>query len=158
MFIVVLKKNSLKFAKNIWEEYIYKLGWKWPKIKSVQRLSMEYCKSSRGGDQLLFEGFRYQVNRRGNNGKVFWRCHNRNCPGRIVVEHETVGSKTQHSHQPDNNSDNVKNLISTLRTQCQESVDTIPKLYNDMLVTICSYLTSMSTPLCLWIMCYYKVL
>ena len=35
---------------------------------------MEYIKLSRGGT-VLYEGFRYQINHRGTNDRIFWRCH-----------------------------------------------------------------------------------
>ena len=39
-------------------------------------LSMEFISTTPGGRSLIYEGFRYHVDRRGRDGRNFWRCNN----------------------------------------------------------------------------------
>ena len=73
---------------------------------------MEYIKSSRGGT-VLYEGFRYQINHRGTNDRIFWRWHDRQCKGRLSTQNDQVLRSTPHNHtsiQVDNNIEQLKHV------------------------------------------------
>ena len=97
---------------------------------------MEYCKTQLGAEQLLYEGYRHQKNRNGTNGKVFWRCHDRLCTGRVIVQNGPVVNKTEHSHPPSLASNHVEKYIRQTQDKCTTTTDTIPNLYNDILTDI----------------------
>jgi hypothetical protein len=74
---------------------------------------MEYMKWFRGGTVLLYEGFRYQINRRGTNDRIFWKCHDRQCKDRLSTQNDQVLSSTPHNHpsnQVDNNIEQLKHV------------------------------------------------
>ena len=58
---------------------------------------MSVVKSSKGKDQLLFEGFRF---RRANKSQVTWRCVLNCCAGCLNFNSNTYVILTDHSHAP----------------------------------------------------------
>ena len=50
--------------------------------------------------QLVFKGFRYVRN--SSAGKAsYWRCENRDCPGKLTTDEElNVRNAHEHSHEP----------------------------------------------------------
>ena len=58
---------------------------------------MSIVESSKGKDQLLFEGFRY---RRANKSQVTWRYVLNRCAGRLNFNSNTYVILTDHSHAP----------------------------------------------------------
>ena len=61
---------------------------------------MSIVKSSKGNDQLLFEGFHY---RRANKSQVTWRCVLNRCAGCLNFNSNTYVILTNHSHAPNPN-------------------------------------------------------
>ena len=47
---------------------------------------MEFVTTTRGARSLIFEGYRYIINRRGRDDRIFWRCAiSRSCSGGLTV-------------------------------------------------------------------------
>ena len=97
---------------------------------------MKYTTTQRGGRVLLFEGYRYQVNRKGKEDRIFWRCHNRQCPGRLSTQGETVLSSKPHDHPSDNIDNAVEKVKAQLRKDARDKTVPIPQLFNDALAEL----------------------
>lgn len=68
---------------------------------------MSIVKSSKGKDQLLFEGFRY---RRANKRQVTWRCVRNSCSGCITLRNDKYLILTDQIH-----AQNPEELVSIER-------------------------------------------
>ena len=113
--------------------------YKGQKTKLVIQSIMEYIKSSCGGTVLLYEGFRYQIDRRGTNDRIFWRCHDRQCKGRLSTQNDQVLSSTPHnypSNQVDNNTEQLKHVA---RENAKTSTEPVPAIFNDIVVHVAQY-------------------
>ena len=65
---------------------------------------MEFVTTIRGARSLIFEGYKYIINRRGRNDIIFWRCAiSRSCSGGLTtINNEIASSRAgEHSHPPD---------------------------------------------------------
>ena len=61
---------------------------------------MDFITTKRGVRSLIHEGHRYTLNRRTADGQTYWRCIDRNCPGRAItdVNDQLVYRNDKHSH------------------------------------------------------------
>ena len=64
---------------------------------------MEYITTKTGGRALIYQGHRYVINRRGQDGRIFWRCAvSRPCSGSVTTILNVILSQQYiHSHRPD---------------------------------------------------------
>ena len=64
---------------------------------------MEYITTKREGRALIYQGHRYVINRRGRDGRIFWRCAvSRLCSGSVTTtSNEILSQRDIHSHPPD---------------------------------------------------------
>ena len=64
---------------------------------------MEFITTKRGARAIVYEGHKYVLNRRGRDGRIFWRCgRNRSCSGSLcTLEDEIISQKDTHNHPPD---------------------------------------------------------
>ena len=60
-------------------------------------------RTKRGARTLVYRGHRYVVNRRGHDGRIFWRCgKSRSCSGSITtLDDRIVSQREDHNHAPD---------------------------------------------------------
>ena len=75
---------------------------------------MEFVKTKRGARALLHEGYRYVINRRGRDERIFWRCSkSRTCSGSLcTLDDQIISSrKDQHNHPPDEAETVVEEVI-----------------------------------------------
>lgn len=100
---------------------------------------MEYIKLSRGGTVLLYEGFRYQINRRGTNDRIFWRCHDRQCKDRLSTQNDQVLSSTPHNHPSNQVDNNIEQLKHVARENAKTSTEPVPAIFNDIVVHVAQH-------------------
>ena len=93
---------------------------------------MEYFKTQKGGTGLIYDGFKYVVNRK-TTSKTFWRCSDRKCLGRVTTEGSTVKITAEHCHPPNEAKLEAGKLNIKLKSKAKESTAPIPKLNNEML-------------------------
>ena len=64
---------------------------------------MEYITTKRGRRALIYQVHRYVINRRGRDGRIFWRCAvSRLCSGSVTTMlNEILSQRDIHSHPPD---------------------------------------------------------
>ena len=58
---------------------------------------MDYFKTQKGGTGLIYNGFKYVVNRK-TTSKTFCRCSDRKCSGGVTTEGTTVKITAEHYH------------------------------------------------------------
>ena len=47
--------------------------------------AVEFVTTKQGARSMLYEGYKYTLNRCGNADQTYWRCVNRSCPGRVTL-------------------------------------------------------------------------
>lgn len=61
-------------------------------------MDVEFVKTQKGKDALVFEDYKYCLQRKNLNGTSAWRCSKywtRNCRAAVLVDEGRVKSKTQ---------------------------------------------------------------
>ena len=100
---------------------------------------MEFVTTSRGARALVYEGNIYNINRRGRDGRIFWRCaKNRSCGGSITSLDGTILSTRvdKHNH-PSNEAEMISiKSIDKMKISVKETVDPIPSIYQKNMVEI----------------------
>ena len=62
---------------------------------------MKFVNMTRKGLSLIYDGYKYVLNRRGRNDRMFWRCaKNRSCNGGLTTMNDEIVS-SEHKHPPD---------------------------------------------------------
>ena len=64
--------------------------------------AVEFVTTKQGAISMLYEGYKYTLNRHGNTGQTYWRCVNRSCPGRMTldIQDRAQSVNEKHFHQP----------------------------------------------------------
>ena len=95
---------------------------------------MEIITTQKGGEALIWQGYKFTLNRTMANGEKYWRCSKRSCPARLTSEGVEVALQTNgHNHATDAQ---VKKVKHNLKMRAREEVTLIPSIYNDALVGI----------------------
>ena len=77
---------------------------------------MEFITTQKGGQCLLWRGYRFVVNRNMDNGRIYWRCSKRTCPARVTTQGEELLQQTNgHNHAVDETDSRVEQIRSNLR-------------------------------------------
>ena len=100
---------------------------------------MEFVTTTRGARSLIFEGYRYVINRRGRNDSIFWRCaKSRSCRGSLTtIKGEIVSSRaSEHTHPPDGAEMTACKAVEIMKTKVKETIDPIPAVYQQQLVEV----------------------
>ena len=89
------------------------------------------------GAALIWQGYKFTLNRTMANGKKYWRCSKRSFPARLTSEGVEVTQQTNgHNHAIDGVEAQVEGVKHNLRKRAREEVTPIPSIYNDTLVDI----------------------
>ena len=94
---------------------------------------MEFVKTKRGARALLNEGYRYVINRRGRDERIFWRCSkSRTCSGSLcTLDDQIISSrKDQHNHPPDEAETEVEKIVDSMKDKVRTTAQPIPAVYN----------------------------
>ena len=88
---------------------------------------MEFVKTQRGARALLHEGYRYVVNRRGRDERIFWRCgKSRNCSGCLcTLKDEIISTNDNHNHPPDEASNEVDKIVDSIKGKVRTTAQPI---------------------------------
>ena len=95
---------------------------------------MEFVKTKRGARALLYEGYRYVINRRGRDERIFWRCSkSRTCSGSLcTLDDQIISSrKDQHNHPPDEAETEVEKIVDSMKDKVRTTAQPIPAIYNE---------------------------
>ena len=93
---------------------------------------MEFVTTTRGARSLIYEGYKYVINRRGRDDRIFWRCaETRSCSGGLTsINSEIVSSRAnEHSHPPDEAEVTAYKAVDKIKTKTMESIDPVPAIY-----------------------------
>ena len=97
---------------------------------------MEFVTTQRGARSLIYEGHKYLINRRGRNGRIFWRCaKSRQCKGAVTTkEDEIVSSRADEHNHPPNEAEIIASMtVEKMKKQVQERIDPVPAIYQQQL-------------------------
>ena len=98
---------------------------------------MEFITNQKGTQSLLWDGSRFTVNRKMDNGMIYWRCCKRTCPARVTTQGSDILTQTNgHNHAVDPIEAKVETIKSNLRKRVREEVTPVPRIYNDALVEL----------------------
>ena len=100
---------------------------------------MEFISTNRGARALVYEGYKYQINRRGLDGRIFWRCSkSRTCSGTLTtLNGEIISNRAdQHSHPADDSEISACKTLETIKTTIRESIDPVPSIYQRSMIEI----------------------
>ena len=65
---------------------------------------MKFVDITRKGLSLIYDGYKYVLNRRSRNDRMFWRCaKNQSCNGGLTTMNDEIvsGRASEHKHPPD---------------------------------------------------------
>ena len=96
---------------------------------------MQFIATKRGGRALSYGGYRYVVNRRSRDGRIFWRCgRSRDCSGSITTLIDiTITSQKSHNHPADQAEIEGEKIVVEMKKSAKNSVRPIPTLYHKKL-------------------------
>ena len=98
---------------------------------------MEFIKTQKGGEALIWDGAKFTLNRDMENGTKYWRCGKRSCPARITTDGTELLQQTNgHNHAIDGVEAQIDRVKDRLKKRAREEITPIPTIYNDTLVDI----------------------
>ena len=99
---------------------------------------MEFITTKRGARAIVYEGHKYVLNRRGRDGRIFWRCgRNRSCSGSLcTLEDEIISQKDTHNHPPDDAEIQAEKIVSSIRAKARDTIRPIPAVYHEEIQAI----------------------
>jgi hypothetical protein len=97
---------------------------------------MEFITNQKGNKSLLWNGSRFTVNRKMDNGTIYWRCCKRSCPARVITQGSELLAQTNgHNHPVDPTEVRVEEIKSNLRKSVRE-LTPVPRIYNEALIEL----------------------
>lgn len=62
----------------------------------------EFSLTKRGARCLKHKGYQYKLNKRGDNGRTYWRCVDKGCTGRAILSgnYDVLNTNNNHNHHP----------------------------------------------------------
>ena len=97
---------------------------------------MEFVTTTRGGRALIYEGYKYVLNRRGRDDRIFWRCgKSRSCSGALTtIENEIVSSRAHEHNHPPNEAEMIAcKAVEGMKQAVKEKIDPVPAIYQEHL-------------------------
>ena len=78
---------------------------------------MEFVNTKRGARALVCDGYKYVINRRGHDGRIFWRCgRSRGCSGSVcTLDDEILSRNDIHNHSSDEGELEAEKVVDTIR-------------------------------------------
>ena len=92
---------------------------------------MEFITTKRCARAIVYEGHKYVLNRRGRDGRIFWRCgRNQSCSGSLcTLEDEIISQKDTHNHPPDDAEIQAEKIVNSIRAKARDTIQPIPAVY-----------------------------
>ena len=94
--------------------------------------TMEFSTTQRGAQLLIYNGYMYIINRKAQDGRIFWRCQkSRQCNGGITtLGDQIVSQRNTHNHSFNPAEIRVQKIKANLNKKAQETVQPIPAIYS----------------------------
>ncbi len=102
----------------------------------VTEVNMEYITTKRGARAVVHAGHKYVLNRRGRDGRTFWRCgQSHSCSGSLSTRNdEIVSQKDTHNHPPNFAEIEVEKVVCAMKAKARATVR--PAVYHDEIQAI----------------------
>ncbi len=96
---------------------------------------MELTTTTRGARTLLYQGYKYTLNRRTADGHIYWRCHDRSCYGRAATDSsdQLVSCNQKHTHRPATTETALEKVKQKMKKRAREETTPIPTIYHEAL-------------------------
>ena len=80
----------------------------------------------------------YVINRKGRDGRIFWRCaKSRSCSGGVTtLDNVVVSNRAKHNHPVDTAEIKAHKIKSRLKTKAQETAQPLPALYSQEVLQV----------------------
>ena len=91
---------------------------------------------TRGGRALIHEGYKYVLNRRGRDERIFWRCGKSCCcSGALTtINDDIVSSRASEHNHPPNDAEMIPcKAIESMKQAVKDKIDPVPALYQQQL-------------------------
>ena len=93
--------------------------------------TLEFIKSQRGALKLVYEGYIYQKDKAGKEGKVYWRCVDRRCQGRVTTQDErSIISSKEHNHAGDAAQVEVQKCRDSMKRNAIDTEETLAAIFS----------------------------
>ena len=117
-------------------------------LYSCKTVIMEFISTKRNGRALLYQGYKYVINRRGWDGRIFWRWgQSIPCSGAMTtLEDEIVSQWDIYNHPPDEAELQAEKIVNKLKIAVKESIRPIPSIYHDHFQEITMLLNKEKVP------------
>jgi len=93
-------------------------------------IEVEYVTSTKGTQQVLYEGYLHNKNRT-TQTSVHWKCVIRTCKGRVTTVGNYIRNSSPHAHPPEDSS-SIR-FMSNIRKRAREETTPMPTLYREEL-------------------------
>ena len=91
--------------------------------------------TKRGARSLHSRGI---LNRWGREGQSYWRCVDRNCPGRVSTDENDalIFENNAHNHQPNVTEIAVGKIVDAMKERAKAETTSIPRIYQETMQRI----------------------
>ncbi len=95
---------------------------------------MEIVKNRKGKNEKILDGYRFQKIRDGQFGKSYWRCENKICVCRLVVEDEEVSKQSGFPHNHGAPSVTVSRMkaINRMRERARSELTPLTRIHQEV--------------------------
>ena len=106
-------------------------------LHNMLTIRMEFITNQKGNKSLLWNGSRFTVNPKMDNGTICWRCCKRSCPARVTTQGSELLAQTNgHNHPVDPTEVRVEEIKTNLRKKVREEFTPVPRIYNEALIEL----------------------
>ena len=106
-------------------------------LRNMLTTTMEFITNQKGNKSLLWNGSRFIVNRKMDNGTIYWRCCKRSCTARVTTQGSELLAQTNgHNHPIDSTETRVEEIKGNLRKRAREELTPVPRIYNEALIEL----------------------
>ena len=94
---------------------------------------------TRGRRALIHEGYKYVLNRRGRDERIFWRCAKSHCcSGALTtINDDIVSSRASEHNHPSNDAEMIAcKAMESMKQAVKDKIDPVPALYQQQLIKL----------------------
>ena len=98
---------------------------------------MEWCVTEKGKRLLILNGYSYTFEKHGVDDKVFWRCRDRSCKGRLHTRGERIAvDPSEHNHVPSYSKLSATKAVAAIKRRAKDSEESSSTIVNNTLQTV----------------------
>lgn len=97
-------------------------------------MGVQYIRSERGGQLLLWAGYRYNIKRQRQDMSTMWRCANRSCKARCIIDNSGFKMLKKKAHticKPDPIGNEICFALNKCKIRLHNCDEDIRTIYNE---------------------------